>query len=71
MAAVLAVFGFSDDSREGETTRGTEARDRDVRGSIAAVPWEENAHVRSPGRKAIEFEASADLSIRRSGLRTS
>jgi hypothetical protein len=35
-----------------------EGRDRDVRGSIAAVPWEENAHVRSPGREAIEFEAS-------------
>jgi hypothetical protein len=59
MAAVLAVSGFSKRSREDEMQRGKhEGRDRDVRGSIAAAPWEENAHVRTPGREAVEFEAS-------------
>jgi len=40
--------------REGE--RG--ARDRDVRGSIASMPWEENTHARALGRKAAGREVS-------------
>jgi len=43
---ILAVFGFSDESREGEPNGEFEVRDRGVRGSVASAPWEENAHVR-------------------------
>jgi len=72
MAAVLAAFGFSQASREGENPCGKYGGcDRDVRGSIAAVPWDENSHVRSPGREAVEFELRAGMTIRRSGLRAS
>jgi hypothetical protein len=43
---VLAVFEFSDESREGGATGEVEDCDRGARGSVASAPWEENAHVR-------------------------
>jgi hypothetical protein len=60
MAVVLAVRGFPPIhlAKARRKLGKHEGRDRSVRGSIAAVPWEENAHVRSPGREAVEFEAA-------------
>lgn len=41
--------------REGEPGE----RDRGVRGSVAAAPWEENAHARDSSREAVEHEDDA------------
>jgi len=55
--------------------RGTAGRrrrgDRDVRGSIAKAPWEDNAHARNEGgdpAPLLEAKRLASLPIRRSGL---